>query len=133
MLLREGERVAEFNLLKLEALQAQTKKEQILLSSLGAAMLLMCLSITTYILHLNYQGQMATYHVKNLLLIASLALTFFFLAEVSASFSESLTRNSPVSIPGTSIYFGMPLAAGAMLSVLPSYFKTTSKFLYTFL
>ena len=118
MLLREGERVAEFNLLKLEALQAQTKKEQILLSSLGAAMLLMCLSITTYILHLNYQGQMATYHVKNLLLIASLALTFFFLAEVSASFSESLTRNSPVSIPGTSIYFGIPLAAGAMIICL---------------
>ena len=118
MLLREGERVAELNLLKLEALQAQTKKEQILLSSLGAAMLLMCLSITTYILHLNYQGQMATYHVKNLLLIASLALTFFFLAEISASFSESLTRNSPVSIPGTSIYFGIPLAAGAMIICL---------------
>jgi hypothetical protein len=61
---------------------------------------------------------MATYHIKNLLLIASLALTFFFLAEISASFSESLTRNSPVSIPGTSIYFGIPLAAGAMIICL---------------
>ena len=118
MLLREGARVTEIDLLKLEALQAQTKQEQILLSSLGVAMLLMCLMITTYILHLNYQGQMATYHVKNLLLLASLALTFFFIAEVSASFSELLTRISPMSIPVTSIYFGIPLAAGAMIICL---------------
>ena len=118
MLLREGARVTEIDLLKLEALQDQTKKEQILLSSLGVAMLLMCLMITTYILHLNYQGQMAAYHVKNLLLLASLALTFFFLAEVSSSFSELLTRVAPMSIPGTSINFGIPLAAGAMIICL---------------
>jgi putative nucleotidyltransferase with HDIG domain len=118
MLLREGARVTEFDLLKLEALQAQTKKEQILLSSLGAAMLLMCLLVTTYILHLNYQGRMATYHIKNLLLIASLALTFIFLAEISASFAALLTQNSPVPIPGSSIYFGIPLAAGAMIICL---------------
>ncbi|MGD2187075.1 MAG: HDIG domain-containing protein, partial [Desulfobacterales bacterium] len=108
----------EFDLLKLVALHAQTKKEQILLSSLGAAMLLMCLMITTYILHLNYQGQMATYHVKSLLLIASMALTFFFLAEISASILELLTQNSPVSIPRNSVYFGIPLAPGAMIICL---------------
>jgi putative nucleotidyltransferase with HDIG domain len=118
MLLREGARVTELDLLKLEALQAQTKKEQILISSLGAAMLLICLLITTYILHLNYQGQMASYHIKNLLLISSLALTFIFLAEISASFSALLTQNSPVPIPGSSIYFGIPLAAGAMIICL---------------
>jgi putative nucleotidyltransferase with HDIG domain len=118
MLLREGARVTDFDLLKLEALQTQTKKEQILLSSLGAAMLLMCLLVTTYTLHLNYQGQMATHHSKNLLLIASLAITFFFLAEISASFSELLTQNSPVPIPGSSIYFGIPLSAGAMIICL---------------
>ena len=118
MLLREGARVTEFDLLKLEALQAQTKKQQVLLSSLGAAMLLICLLVTTYILHLNYQGRMATYHIKNLFLIATLALTFIFLAEISASFAALLTQNSPVPIPGSSIYFGIPLAAGAMIICL---------------
>jgi putative nucleotidyltransferase with HDIG domain len=118
MLLREGERVTEFDLLKLEALQAQTQKEQILLSSLGAVMLLMCLMITTYILHFSYPGQMPSHHIKNLLLIASLSLTFFFLAEISASFSELLTQNSPLPIPGSSVYFGIPLAAGAMIICL---------------
>jgi putative nucleotidyltransferase with HDIG domain len=118
MLLREGARVTEFDLLKLKALQTQTKKEQILLSSLGAAMLLMCLLITTYILHFNNHNHMANYNTKNLLLIASLALTFFFLAEISASFSEILTQNSPFPIPRSSIYFGIPLASGAMIICL---------------
>ncbi len=118
MLLREGALVSELDLLKLEALQSETQKEQILLSSLGAALLLVSLLITTYILHFNVQGPMSTYHNKNLLLIASLSLTFFFLAEISASFSGLLTHNSPVSMPGASIYFGIPLASGAMIICL---------------
>jgi putative nucleotidyltransferase with HDIG domain len=118
MLLREGARVSEFDLLKLKALQTQARKEQILLRSLGAAMLLMCLAIATYILHFNDHNQMANYTTKNLFLIASLALTFFFLAEISASFSELLAQNSPLPIPESSIYFGIPLASGAMIICL---------------
>ncbi len=118
MVLREGSLVTEFDLLKMDALQAQTQKEQILLSSFGAALLLMCLLITTYILHLNHPGLMSNYHNKNLLLIASLGLTFFFLAEVSASFPDLLSRNSAVSIPQSSIYFGIPLASAAMIICL---------------
>ncbi|MBW2489112.1 MAG: HDIG domain-containing protein [Deltaproteobacteria bacterium] len=118
MLLREGARVSELDLLKLEALQSETKKEQVLFSSLGAGLLLISLLITTYVLHLNVQGPITTYHNKNLLLIACLSMTFFFLAEISASFSELLTHNSPVSMPGASIYFGIPLASGAMIICL---------------
>jgi len=118
MLLREGARVTELDLLKLKALQTQTRKEQILLRSLGAAMLLMCLAITIYILHFNDHSQTTNYNTKNLFLIASLALTFFFLAEISAWFSELLTQNSPLPIPQSSIYFGIPLASSAMIICL---------------
>jgi len=118
MLLREGERVAEIDLLKLEALQSQAQKEKIFFSSLGAAMLLICLLIATYILHLNPRGRVVKYHNKNLLLIASLALIFFFLAQVSASFSELLSQNSTVPIPRSSIYFGIPLTSAAMIICL---------------
>lgn len=118
MLLREGARVTELDLLKLKALQTQTRKEQILLRSLGAAMLLMCLAITIYILHFNDQSLTTSYNTKNLFLIASLALTFFFLAEISAWFSELLTQNSPLPIPQSSIYFGIPLASSAMIICL---------------
>ncbi|MEJ2220011.1 MAG: HDIG domain-containing protein [Desulfobacterales bacterium] len=118
MLLREGARVTELDLLKLEALQSEAKREQILIRSLGAALLLISLLMTTYILHLKVQGPMTHYHNKNLLLIACLSLTFFFLAEVSASFSGLLSHNSAISIPGASIYFGIPLASGAMIICL---------------
>ena len=118
MVLREGSLVTEFDLLKLRALHAQTQREQILLSSFGAALLLMCLLVTTYILHLNQQGLMANYHNKNLLLLASLALLFFFLSEVSVSLSELLTQNSPVSMPRSSTYFGIPLTSAAMITCL---------------
>jgi hypothetical protein len=118
MLLREGARVAELDLLKLEALHSKTKKEQILLSSLGAALLLISLLITTYLLHLNVSGPMAGYHNKNLLLIACLSLSFFFLAEISSTFPELLLHNSAVSIPADSIYFSIPLASAAMIICL---------------
>jgi putative nucleotidyltransferase with HDIG domain len=118
MLLREGERVTEVQLLKLETLEAQTKTEQILLSSLGAAMLMLCLVITTYILHINRHIHLASNHNKNLLLIASVTLMFFLLAVMSASFSEMVTQNSPYPITATSVYFGVPLASGAMIICL---------------
>jgi putative nucleotidyltransferase with HDIG domain len=118
MLLREGARVTELDLLKLEALQSEAKREQILIRSLGAALLLISLLMTTYILHLKVPAPMTHYHNKNLFLIACVSLTFFFLAEVAASLSGLLSHNSAVSIPGASIYFGIPLASGAMIICL---------------
>ena len=115
MLLREGELVTEVQLLKLKALETQTKKEQVLLTSVGAAMLLLCLLITTYILHLNQQGPQPGEHNKSLLFMASVFLTFFFLAEISSKLSEVLTQSSTLPIDMSSMWFGIPLAAGAMI------------------
>ena len=112
MLLREGELVTEVQLLKLQALETRTKKEQVFLTSVGAAMLLMCLLITTYILHFNQTGRLPAGHNKSLLFMASVFLTFFFLAELSSKFSEVLTQNSAIPIQMSSMRFGIPLAAG---------------------
>ena len=118
MLLREGERVTEVQLLKLKTLEVQTKTEHVLLSSLGAAMIMLCLLITTYILHLNRQVHLVGSHNKKLLLIASITLTFIVIAVISSSFSEILTRSSPYPISELSVYFGVPLASGAMIICL---------------
>jgi membrane-associated HD superfamily phosphohydrolase len=118
MLLREGERVTEVQLLKLKTLEVQTKTEQVLLSSLGAAMIMLCLLISTYILHLNRQVHLVGNHNKKLLLIASITLTFIVIAVISSSFSQILTRSSPYPISELSVYFGVPLASGAMIICL---------------
>jgi putative nucleotidyltransferase with HDIG domain len=115
MLLREGERVSEVQLLKLKTLETQTQKGQVMFSSLGLAVLMLCLLVTTYVLHLNRQDHFANNQNKHLLLIASIILTFFLLAEISASFSELVTRSSPYRLSVSSVYFGVPLASGAMI------------------
>ena len=113
--MREGELVTEVQLLKLQTLETQTQKKQIFLSSIGAAMLLMCLLITTYVLHLNQPGRLPAEHNKSLLFMASVFLTFFFLAELSCKLSEVLTQSSAIPIHMASMWFGIPLAAGAMI------------------
>jgi putative nucleotidyltransferase with HDIG domain len=118
MLLREGERVTEVQLLKLKALETQTKNEQVFATSLGSAMLLLLLMLTTYILHLNRPGQLSAEHNKSLLFMASVFLTFFFFAEISSKVSEVFTLDATIPIQISSIRYGMPLASGAMIICL---------------
>ena len=47
--------------------------------------------------------------------MASVFLTFFFLAELSYKLSEVLTQSSTIPIHMSSMWFGIPLAAGAMI------------------
>ena len=115
MLLREGERVTEVQLLKLKTLATQSKKQQVLFTSVGAAMVLVCLLVTTYILYLNQPGRLSGDHNKSLLFMACVFLTFFLLAEISFKLSEVLTLNATLPIQMSSTWFGIPLASGAMI------------------
>lgn len=114
MLLREGERVTEIQLLKLKTLQTHIKNKRIFASSIGASMLLLCLLIITYIIHINPQSRKALNNNKNLLFIASMLITFIFIASISSSLSETLSQNTFFPISSSSILYGVPLAAGAM-------------------
>jgi cyclic-di-AMP phosphodiesterase PgpH len=118
MLLREGERVTEIQLLKLKALASQPVKEQFFLSSIGAAMLLLLLLVTTYILHLGRPGQSPADQNKQLLFIASVFISFFFLANVCSKLSETMTQSSTIPIQMTSIWLGIPLSSAAMIICL---------------
>ena len=118
MLLREGERVTDVQLLKLNTLKEQTKQKRLPLSSIGTAILLLCLLVMTYVLHLQHSSSWPGYHNKNLLFLACVSLFFFVIAASAASFSELLLQNSPYPIPIASITYAMPLASGAMLVCL---------------
>jgi putative nucleotidyltransferase with HDIG domain len=50
--------------------------------------------------------------------MASVFLTFFFLADIGSKLSEVLTINATFSIEMSSIWFGIPLASGAMIICL---------------
>lgn len=78
MLLREGERVTKIQLLKLQTSQDRMQNEQMLASSIGAAMIIFSILVMTYILHFKHQNQSDRNQNKNLLFIASVLITFFF-------------------------------------------------------
>ena len=118
MLLREGEIVTEIQLLKLKMLQGQTRKEQLLASSIGAAMIILCLMLTTYTLYSDPNRLHPAYENKNLLFITCVFITFLFIAKFSVSLSSSLNQQSPLFISASSIFFGIPLASGTMVVCL---------------
>lgn len=114
MILREGERVKEIQLLKLKSMQVEKKKEQLVASSGSAAIIILCLLMTTYILHSNSQTRRTPNHNKDLLFITSVMIISFFLIRVFASLSDSLIHSLPYSISTSAILFGVPVAAAAM-------------------
>lgn len=114
MLLREGERVTKIQLLKLKTSQDRIQNEQMLVSSIGAAMIIFSLLVMTYMLHFKHQDQIDRNQNKNLLFIASVLITFFFIARISASLSESIGHYTFFDISASSVVFGIPLASGAM-------------------
>ena len=119
MLLREGERVTRVQLLKLEASQTRKLNKDILASCIGLAMLILCILLTTYIIYRHHQQSSVLDNDKNLLFIASILITFFFMAKISASLSESSPHpNTPFPMLASSVIFGIPLASGAMTACL---------------
>lgn len=118
MLLREGERVTDVHLLKLKTLDSLTRKEQVLASGLGAALLMVALIVSTYILHLLQPGRLTNNRNTHLLLLASVFLTFVLLAQLSSAFAEMVVENFPYPIPAGPLIYGIPVAAGAMIICL---------------
>jgi len=118
MLLREGERVNQMNLLKLEALQVQSKKVNLLPRVSGAAMIVLCLLLIYYILNRNLPCHLKCNSNKNLLFIGCILILFLLLARLSAYFSSVITQNALYDISVESFAFGLPLAAGSMIVCL---------------
>jgi len=118
MLLREGERVTEVQLLKLNAVQGQVKNERLLASSGSIAVIILCLFMSTYLLYLRRNQHLDAAHNKNLLFIASVLVMFFIFARVAASLSDSINVSMPFSITAASLWYGIPIASAAMIVCL---------------
>ncbi len=114
MLLREGEIVTALQLLKLKSLASQFKDEGIFTKSLGAAMLIICLLVVTYFLYLSQLKKLPGSENRNLLCIMCIFVFFMGIAKVTSIFSESLVAGSLLSISKTTLFYGIPIGAGAM-------------------
>ncbi len=104
ILIRKGEVVTKEKLLKIQEMRKQASTELKITSSIGIAMLLLCLLGITYILHIKSHDIVTRNQNKNLLFIAVTLVIFVFVAKISAPFSVSASH----------IAYCVPLAAGAM-------------------
>ena len=118
MLLREGERITSLQLLKLEALQDQKKFKEVLTNSIGAALLIVCLLVAFYFLHYGHSDKSPKEQNKGLLFLASILVVFLLVAQLGVMLSETITATAAADISASSIMFGIPLAAGPMLTCL---------------
>jgi len=118
MILREGERINEMQLLKLKTLASETQKEQVAISSIGAAMLIMCLLWASFLLHIRPRRRIGRRPNKDLLFLACVFIVLFLLADMSSSVANLLSENSTYPISVATLLYGLPMAAGAMVICL---------------
>jgi hypothetical protein len=118
IILREGERVSESQKRRLEALEKEIEQGQVMISSLGAALLLMGMIVIIYALHLRCNSDFMRSRNRHLLFIGT-ALAFGFLGtRIWLSLAAALTQGHPMAITAEAIHFALPLASGAMILCL---------------
>ena len=118
MLIREGDRITQDHMLKIEALQLKTRQEKFYAGSIGAAALFMVFLMVLYLLNLHHSSLTSGNHNKNLLFLASILMLFMLIGKTSSSIIDALPRNLTYSLSSISIVYGIPIASGAMVICL---------------
>ncbi|MGB9500288.1 MAG: HD family phosphohydrolase [Dissulfuribacterales bacterium] len=112
MILREGEPVTPLHLLQLNELRKQTGKQQVIKKGIGTGLIIFALLTITYLIHLKFQKKILHYQNKNLFFIGSVVILFLLILKLSTSLA--LAPEAPFPISPSSIFYGIPLSAGAM-------------------
>jgi len=118
MLLREGERVTAVQALKLRAIQEEHRNQRIALSSMGAALIMICVLLSTYVLRYRRHAPQTEMVDRDILFAAVVLCSFFVVAEVAGSLSRTLAQNTPFSFEALSLYYATPLSSATMLICL---------------
>jgi cyclic-di-AMP phosphodiesterase PgpH len=113
MLLREGERVTELQVAKLNALEARHNIRRVAVAATGAALLMLCLYSVLYRL-VCHQRQCKIDQNKDLIFLAVLFVIALLIARVAPALSKSFIGAMPIAVSETVIWQAAPIAAGAM-------------------
>jgi putative nucleotidyltransferase with HDIG domain len=115
MLVREGERITEDHLLKINVIQQQTKNAHIASAGLGAALVMAVLIVVIYTLLFTHQRFKYLNSNKNTLFLVLVLSMVFGIAKMSDIFTAVAAIQTPFSISASSIAYAAPAAAGSML------------------
>ncbi|PID73166.1 MAG: HD family phosphohydrolase [Desulfobacterales bacterium] len=127
MLLREGERVSEAQLVKLTSLEKQTRKEERHARNAGLLLLVVLFTLAVYfILQYGDRRRILTDNKEVLFLVTMLGL-YAFVPGIALRLAASLATG-PLRIPDPAMPYGIPLASGAMTVCLFFRFRVAMAF-----
>jgi len=115
IILREGERVSDAHLLRLEALNKEIQRGRVMVGSLGATLLLMAVMVVIYILFLLPRSDFTPNRNRHLLFIALVLVAAFLGTRFWQTLATALTHGGFLLFSADAVTFGLPLAAGAMI------------------
>ena len=115
MILREGERVTNLQILKLAAMTAETGDQKIVSTSLGAGALLAILLLAVHTLYLRQPSHSLLNQNRHLLFLGLMLILVFLIAKIAGTLSSGTVSAGGFSIPETAVVYAVPAAAGAML------------------
>ena len=118
MLLREGERVSEDDLSKLEMARKSAEDKRMPASGLGAALLVACLLLAVYIPSIGPSHEVRRRLNRNLLFIGVILVAFLLMARISSMLAANLTANMDYPVTAESLAWSIPLGSGAMIVCL---------------
>lgn len=125
IILREGERVTEKQLLKLKALRSRHREEQRYIRSVGALLLMLNMVMIIWFLHSHHHARPRLRSNKELFFITTVLLFFFFVPGIFSNLFESAFQGDGLGNGDHGTYvFGVPMAAGAMIICLFLGFET---------
>jgi len=113
MLLREGEKVSEADIIKLQALESETRQNQLFASSAGFVLLAMTVLFVSLVVNSKVAGT-PTVNNKDLLLLCAILIIIFFLSKASVPLADGMAKNIPYSIEASSLFYAIPVATGPM-------------------
>ncbi len=118
MLLRNGEVVTQTQLMKLKALDARKKKDKPYVRAAGAILTIVCLIMVLYHLQVMRRSIPVSVPNKDVLFIAIILIIFICLPKISAVLFTAVSEIGMFRDSDFSLYYGIPMAAGAMLTAL---------------
>ncbi len=116
MILREGERVDNIQLVKLTALQEQVVKKDILISGAGIALITFCSILVVYILFLKDHKRLKNSHNKHIVFLAMGLVLYLTFAKFSTYIATSANPELTWNISSVSFFLIIPIPSAAMVT-----------------
>jgi hypothetical protein len=118
MIVQEGMRINADHLMILRAMARQVQNQHVSSSGFGAAIILAVVLMAIHLLFFHQRRYAQVIKNKNMMFLGLILSLVFIIVKTSAVFSGTLIPNLPVLIPGGSVIYAAPAAAGAMLICL---------------